>query len=398
MFVVADDDQIIYQWNGANPERLKELRSDFNMSVLQLPENYRCPPEVIEIANKLIKYNLTHDKNKLALIARKQSNQNDVIRVKDFTSFDEEADWVASDIVLRAKETRCNCVVLARNHRLLGEVLTKLNSHNVPGYIAVRKDEFVSNPMVWLHAILRLANARHDREQLRRVCKSFFDLKGIILIVEDIISDAEAEEGDFLRAWQRAALQKKQLDTETKQFLIEAVPKLADKLDFWTFIKDSFAWFEKQLGFGTVSDNSITEYEEEKATWRNLTNEVIGELGREQVTLNVLLQGLDLRSKTPSPPDGAVPCFTIHASKGMEFDHVYLVGLVEDQIPSWQAIKRGENSDEIQEERRNCFVAITRVQQSLTLTYSHRVFGWPKEPSRFLKEMELVHHNSNKSK
>ena len=332
------------------------------------------------------------------MIARKQSNQNDVIRVKDFTSFDEEADWVASDIALRAKETHCKCVVLARNHRLLGEVLTKLNSHNVPGYIAVRKDEFVSNPMVWLHAMLRLTNARHDREQLRRVCKSFFDLKGIILIVEDIISDAEAEEGDFLRAWQRAALQKKQLDTETKQFLIEAVPKLADKLDFWTFIKDSFAWFEKRLEFGSVSDNSITEYKEEKATWRNLTNEVIGELGREQVTLNVLLQGLDLRSKTPSPPDGAVPCFTIHASKGMEFDHVYLVGLVEDQIPSWQAIKRGENSDEIQEERRNCFVAITRVQQSLTLTYSHRVFGWPKEPSRFLKEMELVHHNSNKSK
>ena len=398
LFVVADDDQIIYQWNGANPERLKELRSDFNLSVLQLPENYRCPPEVIEIANKLIKYNLTHDKNKLDLIARKQSNQNDVIQVKDFVSFDEEADWVASDIALRAKETRCNCVVLARNHRLLGEVLTKLKAHNVLGYIAVRKDEFVSNPMVWLHAMLRLANARHDREQLRRVCKSFSDLKGMILIVEDIISDAEAEEGDFLRAWQRAALQKEHLDNETKQFLIEAVSKLADKLDFWTFIKDSFAWFEKQLGFGSVSNYSITEYEEEKTTWNNLTNEVIGELGRDQVTLNVLLQGLDLRSKTPSPPDGAVPCYTIHASKGMEFDHVYLVGLVEDQIPSWQARKRGENSDEMQEERRNCFVAITRVQQSLTLTYSHRVFGWATEPSRFLKEMELVHHNSNKSK
>ena len=66
-----------------------------------------------------------------------------------------------------------------------------------------------------------------------------------------------------------AALQKEHLDNETKQFLIEAVSKLADKLDFWTFIKDSFAWFEKQLGFGSVSNYSITEYEEEKTTWNN---------------------------------------------------------------------------------------------------------------------------------
>ncbi|MCY4672491.1 MAG: ATP-dependent helicase, partial [Bacteroidetes bacterium] len=57
LFVVADDDQIIYQWNGANPERLWKLREDFNMRVLRLPENYRCPPAVIERANCLIKYN-----------------------------------------------------------------------------------------------------------------------------------------------------------------------------------------------------------------------------------------------------------------------------------------------------------------------------------------------------
>jgi len=85
-----------------------------------------------------------------------------------------------------------------------------------------------------------------------------------------------------------------------------------------------------------------------------------------------------------------VPCFTIHVAKGMEFDHVYLVGLVEDQLPSWSAVKKGADSHEMQEERRNCFVAVTRTQESLTLTYSREVFGWTKRPSRFLKEMELV--------
>jgi DNA helicase II / ATP-dependent DNA helicase PcrA len=74
----------------------------------------------------------------------------------------------------------------------------------------------------------------------------------------------------------------------------------------------------------------------------------------------------------------------------MEFNHVYLIGLVEDQLPSWSAIKKGDNSREMQEERRNCFVAITRTQETLTLTYSDIVLGWPKQPSRFLKEMGII--------
>lgn len=391
LFVVADDDQIIYQWNGADPERLNELRHHFEMPVLQLPENYRCPPEVISAANKLIKHNLSHDFERTSLIPHKRSGEGNMIRVKSFGSFDEEADWVASDIASRGKEPRNRCVVLARTRRLLEQVLRALKANGVPGYLAMRKDEFVSSPIIWLHAMLQLANARNDREQLRRVCNAFFDLEGISLIVRDIISDSAAEEGDYLRAWQRAALRREQLDLKTRQFIAEAVPKLADKLDFWTFIKNSFTWFEDLPEVGPVTDDRILEYTEEKCIWNDLVNEVISEFGREQVTLNVLLQGLDLRSKTPNLPKGAVPCFTIQASKGMEFDHVYLVGLVEDQLPNWYAIKKGNDCPEMQEERRICFVAVTRVQESLTLTYSRKVFGWLKEPSRFLREMELIH-------
>ena len=390
LFVVADDDQIIYQWNGADPNRLNELRRDFGMSVIQLPENYRCPPEVITVANKLIEHNPCHDSGKAALIAHKQGGNGNVIRIKNFTSFAEEADWVASDIALRPKESRCNCVVLARTRWTLEQILESLANHNVPGYLAMRKDEFVSSPMVWLHAMLRLANARQDSEQLRRICKSFFDLEGVNLIVKDIISDSAAEEGDCLREWRRAILQREQLHPQTKKFLSEAVLKLADRLDFWSFIEASFAWFEESLETGPAFDDNITEYKKEKDTWHDLVNEVVSEHGREQVTLNVLLQGLDLRSKAPIPPKDSVPCFTIHASKGMEFEHVYLVGLVEDQLPNWGAVKKGNDSHEMQEERRNCFVAITRVQEKLTLTYSHEVSGRSKEPSRFLREMQLV--------
>ena len=144
----------------------------------------------------------------------------------------------------------------------------------------------------------------------------------------------------------------------------------------------------QETAIGT--DNPFAEYSDEKSTWSELVAEIEGQFGPEKVTLNVLLQELDMRSKAPSPAKGAVPCFTIHASKGMEFGHVYLIAMVEDQLPSWAAVKKGPDSREMQEERRNCFVAITRTEDSLTLTYSQRVFGWNKAPSRFLREMGLI--------
>jgi DNA helicase-2/ATP-dependent DNA helicase PcrA len=73
----------------------------------------------------------------------------------------------------------------------------------------------------------------------------------------------------------------------------------------------------------------------------------------------------------------------------MEFEHVYLMGMAEDQLPSWAAVKKGADSLEMREERRNCFVAITRTQSTLTMTYARSYNGWRKQRSRFLAEMGL---------
>lgn len=73
----------------------------------------------------------------------------------------------------------------------------------------------------------------------------------------------------------------------------------------------------------------------------------------------------------------------------MEFDHVYVIGLAEGVLPSWQSAKEGDQSPSPREERRNCFVAISRTQTSLTLTYALRYNG-SKDPSRFLAEMGLT--------
>ena len=91
LFVVADDDQIIYQWNGANPQRLPALQENFEIEILQLPENYRCPPAVVELANKLISKNFGRFANKEVLTAHKKASDAPVT-IRGFAQFSDEAE------------------------------------------------------------------------------------------------------------------------------------------------------------------------------------------------------------------------------------------------------------------------------------------------------------------
>ena len=112
----------------------------------------------------------------------------------------------------------------------------------------------------------------------------------------------------------------------------------------------------------------------------------MGEYGR-GVTLNVYLQRLDPSSKTPPPAPNSVQCITVHRSKGLEFRHVYLIGMAQDVFPSYRALQRGPRSKKVEEERRSCFVAITRARETLTLTRAREYFGYRKRASQFLGEM-----------
>lgn len=81
---------------------------------------------------------------------------------------------------------------------------------------------------------------------------------------------------------------------------------------------------------------------------------------------------------------------TIHGSKGKEYDYVFLVGMAEDILPSFQSVKAGDSSPEMEEERRNCFVGITRTKEWLCLSFADEYRGFSKKPSRFLAEMGIA--------
>ena len=398
VFVVADDDQIIYQWSGASPKRLWDLQKKFEMSLHQLPENYRCPSTVVDLANNLIAYNSEHCTKKSAIKAHKDVSETSVVTLKQFAQFSDEINWVAKEIAGRTPNERTKCVVLARTRKLLVQIVEALDKQGIAGYLMIRKNEFVSASLQWFHSILRLANSRTSREHLQRTCKAFFTLEGINLDIHDIISHASAKDGDYLRSWAIVALSQQGLSPAAKEIISESVvPILLERLDFWGFQDKAFTWLDGLPDVEPDDKGVLNEYQEEKETWYNLVNEISEQYGKQKVTLHLLLQELDLRSKSPVPSKDAIPCYTIHASKGMGFDHVYLVGMVEDQLPSWAARKKGEDSIEMQEERRNCFVAITRTQETLTLTYSDYIQDWRKQPSRFLYEMGLLSSSFTKS-
>ncbi len=389
LFVVADDDQIIYQWNGASPERLSELRSDYKMSVVQLPANYRCPPAVIDLANKLIQNNLSRSSDKQPLVAIKVEDRADSVRIKGFGDAEEEMAWVAADIAGRGNAAHPKCVVLARTKKVLEAAAAALQAAGVTPTLNVRKDEFESVPFRWLHSVLRLANARGDREQLRRVCKAFYSIDGLDLRVEQVVASAAVTGGDLLRAWFDETLAKDSISDLSREYLTTLRARIVSRLDFRAFIGMSLDWFKRITADATRDQEALGDFEAEESTWRELVQTIGDRLG-DALTLEAFLQEMDLAPKVAQPPPNATRCLTIHSSKGMEFEHVYLVGLVEDQLPSFQAVKKGAESRELQEERRNCFVAITRARESLTMTYAQAYWGWTRQPSRFLYEMGVL--------
>lgn len=375
LFVVADDDQIIYQWNGASPERLIALKNDYKMEVVQLPENFRCPPIVIQLANSLIVHNKARSVGKQPLIARKTAPESPAIKAQVFS--DELSEVIAIPAAIREAGWRPeDCAVLARSTKLLERAAQELNKAGLTPYLAQRKNEFECASVRWLHAALRLANSRHDREFLRRLCVAWQEFTGSVMEVSEIEAAAALVGGDFIRAWVTEAA-RKDMSPALKDFLARLQASLVERLTFIDLLE--FFWSQKWM------DDPLEQ--EEIKTWQDLHAALLREHAAENLTLHLYLQEIDLKSKAAARLPGAVPCLTVHGAKGAEFKHVFLIGMADEVFPSFQAVKKGCDSREMEEERRNCFVAITRVQETLHLSWARSYNGYPKRPSRFVEEM-----------
>ncbi len=380
LFVVADDDQVIFQWNGADPKRLEALKKDYLPKIIQLPENYRCPQEVVDIANRLI----AHNSNRLEAkeIGVSHSQKQGVIKIAEFSDLDAEVEGLIAELEVIPKNQRESCLVIARSNKLLSQAQAALKNRGIEAEIVNKHQDFTSSLVLTLYYSIKLANAPDSRSILNKLCSVTTLINGITLSAEDVVAKANVESITILRAFFLMASESESL----LDFCMLGQRTLCDFMDFKSFVLESFQCFDilnKQFS----DDDFYPDYSDDKVNWHRISDDIHREHG-EGVSLHVFLQELDLTPKSKVLLKDCVRLQTVHTAKGMEFDNVFIIGLAEDQFPTYFAIKNGDKS--IQEERRSCFVAITRSSRYLYLSYAKKYFGWAKKPSRFLTEMGVL--------
>lgn len=389
LFIVADDDQVIYGWNGASHERLNEFRTDFNAELIQLYQNFRCPAEVVNIANKLIAHNSGRTENKRPLEAMKVMDDvnNQHIFTKAYNDFNEEVVGVVNLIVqIKQNYPSESICVLARTNRLLEKAFDIAVSNNINCSKSKRKDEFEMPYVLLIYDMLKLANHRNDDKTLMQILALIQTITGNSINHENIILQAEVEDGDLLKV----LCCNIQGVFEDNAFEKSIILNLCEGKSFMTYINDAFQWTDTHIN--NVRDQETreqlwSEYQAEKKVWLDFQRNVGYIYNLEELTISAYMQEFSMFSKEAEPDEDSVQFLTIHASKGKEFDNVIIVGMVNDELPSFQSLKKGMNSVELEEERRNCFVAITRAKKRLFMTYSDKYFGWNKNVSQFLLEM-----------
>jgi DNA helicase-2/ATP-dependent DNA helicase PcrA len=387
LFIVADDDQIIYQWNGASPERLNAIISKYNMNMLQLPENYRCPIEVVDIANKMIANNKNRYNAKKPSISISHQSVKNSIMLKSFDNFKEEIAWVISNIKEMSRKP-VDTKIMGRTHKILENTQDIFSVNGVNAVIHQKKNEFESFPMSFLHSILRLFSTRGDKVYLQRVLASFYRIEGINIDYHVVIGQSSFTGGDLLLAWINTVRVHERISKTTKDF-VSKIQNEKFYLEYNTLINLITAWLDTFENSENKSYEEFDNYPVEKNIFDNLSTD-IKSLNPEGLSLSAFLQELDLRDKAEPVPNDAFELITIHGAKGLEFKHVYLIGMVDDILPSYNSIKRDANQNALEEERRSCYVAITRTQETLTMTYSSEYWGWTRSPSKFLTEMGLL--------
>ena len=355
---------------------------DFSCEIVQLPVNFRCPPHIVEAANRLVVYNtrrVTSKRPAVSVAGSSSTLSAQQIPCLEFETDLEEAAGVADEIAGLDAVARSETAVLARSRSLLEAMHKALTTKRVSAMIVMRRDEFSSAQMRWLVACLRQIGRPLDRHNMVALVDAFNGFGGSTVDWDDVVSHSESHEVTCLEAWLEMVR-----EVELPGSVASVVGQVADlaraKVKLPVAIERIIGCFRE----GGLKDDLLND---DLSAWRRIQREIKESSGG--ASLDRFLQELELRSKEPVPTPGTVSLTTIHGAKGQQFDNVYLIGLADEVLPSWQSLKKGTGSAALEEERRGCFVAVTRTKKRLILSRADRYGGWRKPPSRFLKEMGI---------
>ena len=382
IFVVGDNDQAIYAFRGANYKNILNFEKDYpEAKTILLEENYRSTKTILNAANSVIKNNRERkDKNLWS-----NNIEGNKIKYKEVANEKEEASFVGEEIkkLLSKGVNEEEIAVLYRTNaqsRVMEEEMLKKNiKYRVIGsfYFYNRKE------IKDLLCYLRLINNHKDDVSLLRIINT--PRRGIgDKTIENLTELAAQNNTSLYEAIEKG----KELEFKN---LIEELTKSSESLSLTELIDEILekSGIKKELSTSKLLEDEIRL--ENLNEFKGVTKSYEEEYG--SATLGDFLDEISLVSDMSEHQDSSnrVSLMTIHSVKGLEYNYVFIIGMEEGIFPHYNAINDGSSSA-IEEERRLCYVAITRAKKELYITSAdtRMLFGniSRNAPSRFIKEID----------
>lgn len=387
IFVVGDEDQCIYGWRGANIENIKNFMTEYEgVRVYKLEQNYRSTKNIISGANKLIKNNTSRIEKTL------YTNNEEGDKITYYTAEEEssEADYVARTINSLTSHGAKNSDigVLMRISSLSRLVEEKLLNYNIPYAVSGIFKFFERMEIKNILAYLSIIVNPKDNNSVVRIIN--FPKRGIGQATIDKLLDISATTGkslveiiDDIDSFDIGSARLKLRDFAT---LLDKIRASYESMGMTDFVKD-------MLKITGINDLYNTKLEEDINRKMNIDQFVQSvdayEKNNDGDGIIDYLQSVTLQNDMQNDDESdSVSVSTVHASKGLEFNYVFIIGSEEGIFPLSRAL---ENDDELEEERRLMYVAVTRARKKLYMTRAKSRFLYGKRnytiESRFLKEM-----------
>jgi DNA helicase-2/ATP-dependent DNA helicase PcrA len=395
LFVVGDEDQSIYKFRGADIQNILKFEKDFpGAKVIKLEQNYRSTQNILRAAGAVVENN-TERKGKTLWT---ENGSGDVITCHCEQTARQEAAWAASQIRATLRENPdYHIAILYRANFLSRNFEDVLTESGIP-YAVVGSVAFFGRMEVKdLLAYLRVVFNPEDDVALLRILNT--PARGIGMATQDMLTEAALNQGVPILQ----VLREKAQDPQIPNRVSRALLRFLEMVDKWVSLQGTVPI--AQLLETIVKDTQYREMLQKQETAAEAENrsanidELIRAAAESEERGETIADFLDRASLSSEldhlDPNARVALMTLHSAKGLEFDVVFLAGMEEGLFPHSQSV---DAKEDLEEERRLCYVGITRARRKLFITWTpfRKNYGpdagFPAQMSRFLKEMppELI--------
>jgi DNA helicase-2/ATP-dependent DNA helicase PcrA len=401
--VVGDDDQAIYSFRGADIENILSFEKQFKGSkVVKLEENYRSTRPILDLANAVIKQNVKR-KDKTMFTQTLEGKRPELWAAGNG---DHEAQVVVDDIIhLQQKGVPLGEIaVLYRSNTQIPIFEDQLRLQQVPYRVIGGQKFYEKKEIKDLIAYLAVIMNPHDELNLRRILNT--PQRGIgTATLEKMLTQQKNSKSSLFTALKTTGEQLEKTEmTDFHKLLIryreefkhhrlsQTLKKLIEDLEYLKFVEESYDSSKlserkkKDVENFLLSAERFEDKFKDEATLRNFVERLL------------LIDNQDFQGASGDENNHQVTLMTLHSAKGLEFDYVYLVGMEEEILPHKKTLRQDED---VSEERRLCYVGITRARKKLVMTYAkeRELYGRliARHPSRFMLGLEEYYQSRDKT-